>query len=271
MSDSVLSVDLSRNYFALQVHGPDAGAFLQSQLAADLRSCAHGTAIWTAWVDARGRPRALLHAMHCTHNKWTLLTQSSFADNLQRLQMFVLRAQATITAVDVIQGELGPSPSAPVTGGGIALGGGRVITLAAPGIESGATRTPADDCTPADGIMQWRARSALCGEAQLDAADCATEIPQSLGLTLESGYSLRKGCYPGQEIISRVHYRGRPPRRLVTTIAPAAPADARFVAPLASTGNVIAQSLRPISREPGLSSPDAAAETAARHESTPHR
>lgn len=249
MSNSVLSVDLSRDYVALRVHGPDANAFLQSQLAADLRLCAQGSAVWTAWVSAQGRTRALLHAMHCTDNTWTLLTHASFADNLQRLKMYVLRSQVTVTPLGGIHGALDPLDSAPVAGDGIALGGGRRITFTEPDNISSIATGSADRQAPAHAISHWRARSALCGEAQLAASDCATEIPQSLGLTLEQGYSLRKGCYPGQEIISRVHYRGRPPRRLVTTISPAAPADARFMAPLAATGNVIAQSLRPISRD----------------------
>lgn len=40
-------------------------------------------------------------------------------------------------------------------------------------------------------------------------------IPQDLNLDIdEVGVSFSKGCYPGQEVVSRVHYLGKPKRRL---------------------------------------------------------
>jgi len=40
-------------------------------------------------------------------------------------------------------------------------------------------------------------------------------IPQALNLDIdELGVSFTKGCYPGQEIVARMHYLGKPKRRL---------------------------------------------------------
>jgi len=40
-------------------------------------------------------------------------------------------------------------------------------------------------------------------------------IPQSLNLDIEQfGLSFTKGCYPGQEVVARMHYLGKPKRRL---------------------------------------------------------
>ena len=40
-------------------------------------------------------------------------------------------------------------------------------------------------------------------------------IPQALNLDIdEIGVSLTKGCYPGQEVVARMHYLGKPKRRL---------------------------------------------------------
>jgi len=40
-------------------------------------------------------------------------------------------------------------------------------------------------------------------------------IPQALNLDIdEMGVSFTKGCYPGQEIVARMHYLGKPKRRL---------------------------------------------------------
>jgi len=40
-------------------------------------------------------------------------------------------------------------------------------------------------------------------------------IPQALNLDIEEfGVSFTKGCYPGQEVVARMHYLGKPKRRL---------------------------------------------------------
>jgi tRNA-modifying protein YgfZ len=50
-------------------------------------------------------------------------------------------------------------------------------------------------------------------------------LPAEAGLD-ETHVSFTKGCYPGQEPIARLHYRGRPNRRLcVLEVADAKPAD----------------------------------------------
>ena len=45
-------------------------------------------------------------------------------------------------------------------------------------------------------------------------------IPQALNLDInEFGVSFTKGCYPGQEIVARMHYLGKPKRRLFKFIS----------------------------------------------------
>jgi len=44
-------------------------------------------------------------------------------------------------------------------------------------------------------------------------------IPQSVNLDLIGGVSFKKGCYPGQEIVARVRYRGKPKQRMIRVIA----------------------------------------------------
>ncbi|CAB5505179.1 tRNA-modifying protein YgfZ [Bathymodiolus thermophilus thioautotrophic gill symbiont] len=52
-------------------------------------------------------------------------------------------------------------------------------------------------------------------EAQVTLATSEKFIPQDLNLDIdEVGVSFTKGCYPGQEVVARVHYLGTPKRRL---------------------------------------------------------
>ena len=39
-------------------------------------------------------------------------------------------------------------------------------------------------------------------------------VPQMLNLELINGVNFKKGCYPGQEIVARMHYLGKPKRRM---------------------------------------------------------
>ena len=39
-------------------------------------------------------------------------------------------------------------------------------------------------------------------------------VPQMANLELVGGVSFQKGCYPGQEIVARTHYRGKLKRRM---------------------------------------------------------
>jgi folate-binding protein YgfZ len=45
-------------------------------------------------------------------------------------------------------------------------------------------------------------------------------IPQTVNLDLIGGVSFTKGCYPGQEVVARSHYRGTVKRRMAYGIVP---------------------------------------------------
>src|SRR5690606_1598918 len=47
-------------------------------------------------------------------------------------------------------------------------------------------------------------------------------IPQTLNLDLIDGVSFSKGCYPGQEVVARSHYRGTVKRRMAYGVISAA-------------------------------------------------
>ena len=52
-------------------------------------------------------------------------------------------------------------------------------------------------------------------DAQVVLATTEKFIPQDLNLDIdEVGVSFTKGCYPGQEVVARVHYLGKPKKRL---------------------------------------------------------
>jgi folate-binding protein YgfZ len=75
-----------------------------------------------------------------------------------------------------------------------------------------ATTPFADDAASAS---LWRASDLRHGLPRL-AADAEPKwTPQQLSLDRLQGYSVKKGCYPGQEIVARTHFLGQAKRGLM--------------------------------------------------------
>ena len=60
----------------------------------------------------------------------------------------------------------------------------------------------------------WSNYDILAGIAWVGKEGSEEFLPQSLNLDLIGGLSFEKGCYPGQEIIARMHFRGKLKQRL---------------------------------------------------------
>jgi folate-binding protein YgfZ len=99
------------------------------------------------------------------------------------------------------------------------LAGGTVI------IRTGATParwlvlSPAGETAPLAGCVAadrdvWRLLDIADGEAQVYTATSEEFVAQMLNLDALDAIAFDKGCYTGQEVIARAHYRGRVKRRL---------------------------------------------------------
>ncbi|MCB1733271.1 MAG: tRNA-modifying protein YgfZ, partial [Halieaceae bacterium] len=69
------------------------------------------------------------------------------------------------------------------------------------------------DASPA-ARTAWEASLIRAGVPRIAAATSGEFIPQMLNYDLTGQVSFSKGCYTGQEVIARMHYRGKPKRRL---------------------------------------------------------
>lgn len=202
----------------LEVRGADAQSFLQGQLTVDLTRLPTGQHWLAAWCTARGRVWSLAR-LWAAGDGYDLLVPASLAEAwAQRLRLYVLRAAVTITPDSApVGGEIGPAdafgPAGTLeplaTGTALNLESGQRIVL---GPESPAAETEAEE--------QWLALRLLAGEAQIGPETQDRFLPQSLGLSEGHGLNFNKGCYIGQEIVARVHYRGRAPQRLALKIDP---------------------------------------------------
>ena len=75
-----------------------------------------------------------------------------------------------------------------------------------------------DHATPADGMATdseaWERHEIDSGLPSIRSATAGLFVPQMLNLHWLMAIDFDKGCYPGQEVIARLHYRGTLTRRM---------------------------------------------------------
>jgi len=68
---------------------------------------------------------------------------------------------------------------------------------------------------------EWQAGEIASGVARIEAATLEEHVPQTLNYDLTGHISFNKGCYTGQEVVARLHYRGKPKHRTMLAELPA--------------------------------------------------
>ena len=224
----------------LAITGSDRALFLQGQLTQDVASARPDTTVMAGWADAKGRLLFAGHlfSMHTgKEDALALLVPAELADTLlKRLRMYVLRAKAQVTLLDLpIVGLLG-TPASAASGHAVRIQGedGRQLLLgpAADAARSSAAASPRSD---------WQLADIRAGIPTIAATTTGEFVPQMVNLDLLGGISFTKGCYTGQEIVARMKYLGRVKRRMLRFSAAAVPpaAGAALYAERGAVGQVV--------------------------------
>jgi folate-binding protein YgfZ len=197
----VMPHPVSPEVHCLLIEGADARRFAQAQFSGDIGSLAEGRWQWNAWLDAQGRVQALMQLARLGDDRLLALLRGGDAEAMRAgLVRYLLRSKATVTPC-VFSGHAGDAlPMGSVDADaheGIALGyGDRSLRL----------KAPVSDADP-EASNAWRLADIRAGWPTLPAGE-AQFLPPALGLERLGAVSFDKGCYPGQEIAARLHYRG---------------------------------------------------------------
>ena len=239
-------------WFALPDHavialeGPDATAFAQAQFANEVVALAPGHWQWNAWLTPKGRVIALFALLKLEQERILLLLPDADADALaSQLQRFVFRRKLKITMRGDLQvsGAFHEADSA--RNARIGVEGDSIEVDYGDGKEDRALRiAPARGCPEhADSCARWKAFDLLHGLPRLPAEQREQWTPQQLSLGRLQAFSVKKGCYPGQEIVARTHFLGKAKRGLVLFEASTAVAPGTEVGAAArAVGNVVSTS-----------------------------
>ncbi len=221
----------------LELDGADAVAFAHAQFSNDVTALGDGRWQWNAWLNPQGRVRAFFALLKLDAAHLRLILRggdaSAFADALRR---YVFRAKVTINVAETVSSGVDDVAAlgfeAP-SGDAIARNGD-AWAIAMPGdrrwLVSGAT--PANVVAP----DRWTLADIRAGIPLITPPLHEEALPHWLGLLRLGAVSVKKGCYPGQEITSRLHFKGGNKRSLYRVIFDPAAAAESGTAILSETG-----------------------------------
>lgn len=178
----------------MRISGADARAFAHAQFTSSFKSPAPGLWRLTSWCNPKGRVLFVILARADENHVDLILPAAQLADLSQRLKMYSIGRQVSLLEAPEVAGTFSDAEGT----GTLAVDPRRSLQL-----------EPAQARRDSDAAGQWRQRDIQAGIAWLNANTSARFLPQSLGLEERGGLSYDKGCYPGQEIIARVHYLGK--------------------------------------------------------------
>ncbi|TKA90085.1 folate-binding protein YgfZ [Guyparkeria sp. SB14A] len=251
-ADAILLTDLPDRR-VIEVTGSEARAFLHAILTQDINAVSDEAASFSALCTAKGRALGLLRiAAH--DDRFHLITRAELAPGLlKRLQMYVLRRDVQLSLADdqaamgiIWPGEtrssdcpfddaeacaaierLAQADPTPGRWPTVVDARGCLYLREDKGTSHG-MRVAVHGPTEALKAMLGTApdSSAIVASDHWERAEIEDRIPEVTGETAEhfvpqwinldelDAFSLKKGCYPGQEVIARMHYLGKPNRRL---------------------------------------------------------
>jgi tRNA-modifying protein YgfZ len=210
----------------VRVAGPDAEDLLDRMLSNDVKALGSGEACEALLLTAKARVIAPLVVLRRAADDFLLLTETGLGE---RLRAALVRARFAAKA------EVEPEEHEAWLVLGAADGGG--IPNADYGVEAVEVldeRPPGDPVDPDElERLRIRARTPRWGNEIDDRV-----LPAEAGL-VDRAVSLGKGCFPGQEPIARLHYRGHANRGLrVLEVEGAPPRETEVVHGEKSVGRV---------------------------------
>ena len=216
----------STHFDLLRVSGADAARFLQGQVTCDVDKVADGQCVLGAACNNKGRviaPFLLKRSGQDFLLFFAAGLSAAFVTALRKFLPFYKCSMALARALICI-GISGPAVPALLTAASVPL---PLAGEAASHSGMWITRIPGDfpqflacgdatalepltgsDLTRDEGI-RWQAACLRNGHFPFAANDSEVYTPQELHYEQHQYVSFTKGCYTGQEIVARMHYRGK--------------------------------------------------------------
>lgn len=233
--DSSIVADLSP-LGVIRISGEDAAGFLQGQFSNDVQKLDGQTAQLSSYCNPKGRILAGFWLYRSDDTFYMILPAETLAATIKRLRMYVLMSKVTLEdaseelvciglagarSEQSLQQQLGAIPAEAthtIHHNGITIirlpgNTPRHLVIGANAdiqelwLALCATNVPV-------GYQAWQLLDIEAGLPSVYADNVEAFVPQMLNLHAIGGVSFKKGCYPGQEIVARMHYLGKLKRRM---------------------------------------------------------
>lgn len=233
----------------LIVSGAEGAEYLQGQLTNDVEALEPGEGLYAALLDRKGRMQADMRVLRPGEGPdlWLDLEPEGLEAARRHLGMYKIGREVDVADATVERALLSLiGPRAVEIAGSAALPENACEAVTIGGARCLAVGTAAgiDVFVPAE--ERDRAWEALLGAGAVEVspeaaeilrieagrprfgAEMGTETMPAEAEIVEQAVSFTKGCYIGQETVARLHYKGKPNRRLrgLRLSAPARPGEA---------------------------------------------
>lgn len=219
----------------LLVRGPDAAKFLQGQVTCDVRELTNGVTRIGAQCNPKGRillsfraaqvdpetialriPRSMCEKAQQTLGKYIVFSKAEIVDAKDDFHLYGLAGENAEKIAANISPRLPENPDDIVQ-----EGSGFVIQLATnryefwiPSTDSTAFAERLSGSTAKANEAEWVLEDIRQGIATIYPETFEIFTPQEINYQLVNAINFRKGCYTGQEIVARLHYRGKLKRHM---------------------------------------------------------
>ena len=245
----------------IELSGPDAKRFLQGQITCDVDALQPDRSVVGAYCTPQGRmvcdfrllenqpelllmliPAEVVDRALATFGKYIVFSKTQICDRSERWRQFAVWGP---DALDTI--------AAPSREPGFSWKQQEILWTVADSANTAEACLPADR---ADALTErlgaslargssadYRRHEIESGIGHVRRATVEMFLPQMLNFQLTGRISFSKGCYTGQEVVARMHYRGKTKRAMLLArraIAEAQPGDPLYVAGKAqAAGHVV--------------------------------
>ena len=204
------------DHAVLALEGADAVTFAQSQFMNDVAALADGKWQWNGWLTPKGRVIALFALLRIdAQTLWLLLPDMATTELVPLLQRYVFRSKVALKSIDAMVSANFCAPLQAKDAAFALIEEGQV-ELDVSG-ESCPRRLRIGVATAGEdqeAVARWMQADIAHGLPRLPASQREQWTPQQLSLDRLHGFSVKKGCYPGQEIVARTHFLGQVKRGL---------------------------------------------------------
>lgn len=224
----------------MRLQGKAAGDFLHGQTTADFKACAPGDIRYAAFCNPKGRVLADILAVVVSDTEVLLRGRQPVMLKLaEHLTPYLAFSRCELSPTDWLVERIPGIQAEPHATLEYDAKNLTVVTIPVEAGYQEQWRPPRSREDHEPSAQSWP--DILGNRARIELQTVGQYLPQDLNYDLNGTVSFSKGCYTGQEIIARLHYRGTPKRRLhrAQVAAPVASGDALIDAENRPVGSIV--------------------------------